>query len=78
MSDLVFSSVNPYQSLQAIVADDPQGLVKALTDIKTPVKVIAIVAYGTKQVAYVMGDIRNLKLKSIKGKNNGNSNSSGA
>jgi hypothetical protein len=56
--ELAFNSVNPYESLQVIVADDPQALVVALTNIKTPIKIIAIVPYGNKQAAYIMGDIR--------------------
>ena len=64
--ELAFNSVNPYESLQVIVADDPQALVVALTKIKTPIRIVAIVPYGNKQAAYIMGDIR-IKRQKLKG-----------
>lgn len=51
-------SLNPYQSLAAIVGDNPDELIMNLRSIKTPIKIVQIVPYGTKQVAYIMGDIR--------------------
>ena len=53
-----FDSLNPYQSLVPVVADTPAQLVDLLKSIRTPIKIIAIVAYGTKQVAYIAGDVR--------------------
>ena len=73
--EIAFSSVNPYESLAVITADDPQALVIALTKITTPIKIVAIVPYGNKQAAYIMGDIR-IKKSKLKGLSNGNSNSS--
>jgi hypothetical protein len=64
MADVEFSSMNPYQALQVIIADDPQSLVGLLSKITTPIKIVAIVPYGTRQAAYIMGDIRINKIKS--------------
>lgn len=61
-----FSSLNPYQSLEAITADSPQELILSLREIKTPIKIVQIVAHGTKFSAFVMGDIRKKEKKSIK------------
>ena len=72
-----FSSVNPYASLQVIIADDPQALVAELTALRTPITIVAIVPYGVRQAAYIMGDVRiTKKLNKLKGVKNGNSNSS--
>lgn len=61
MSDLEFSSLNPYGTLRAIVADSPEALVAALTAIQTPIKIVAMTTYGTRQVAYVMGHLPRVK-----------------
>lgn len=53
-----FSSINPYESLQAIVADSPSELVKMLSAIPTPIRIVAMVAYGSKHAAYIQGDVR--------------------
>lgn len=58
-----FSSINPYESIQAVVADSPSELCKALTAIQTPIRIVSIVAYGSKHAAYIQGDIRIEKLK---------------
>lgn len=58
-----FDSLNPYQTLQVIVEDDPEKLVAVLKSNPTPIKIVAIVPYGNKQAAYIMGDIRIKKLK---------------
>lgn len=55
-----FDSINPYESLVAVVADSPQDLVRDLKAIKTPIKIVSIVQSGTKSVAYIMGDIRTM------------------
>lgn len=62
-----FNSLNPYQSLEVIVSDSPQELVMDLKSLKTPVKIVAIVSYGTKAVAYITGDIR-INTKKVKQK----------
>lgn len=67
--EIAFSSVNPYESLQVIIADDPQALVGELTRFTTPIKIVAIVPYGNKQAAYIMGDHRIKRKKPIKGDN---------
>jgi hypothetical protein len=53
-----FSSLNPYQSLVAISGSSPEELVSLIKQIQTPVKIISITSNGTRQVAYVIGDIR--------------------
>lgn len=53
-----FSSLNPYQSLEQITGESPDELVALLKQIRTPIKVIAITAYGNRQVAYIIGDVR--------------------
>lgn len=52
-----FSSLNPYESLEVVVSDSPQGLVEVLKQIKTPIKIVAIVAYGNRHAAYILGDV---------------------
>ena len=61
--DLPFSSLNPYQSLEVLEANSPQELVDALKKIITPVKIVQIVTVGSRQVAYIMGDVRKPKPK---------------
>lgn len=61
---LEFTSTNPYQSLEVVIADDPQSLVKILRSIQTPIKILAIVPYGNRQAAYITGDIRIVQKKS--------------
>lgn len=63
-----FSTLNPYESLEAVVGDDPQDLIRQLKLIRTPIKIVAIVGLGTKQVAYIMGDIRQSEIKRSKNK----------
>lgn len=53
-----FSSLNPYESLQAVHGLSPEDLIAQLRAIRTPIKIVAIVPYGNRQVAYVMGDVR--------------------
>lgn len=53
-----FTSLNPYQSLEFLVGESPDELLKILKSIRTPIKIVAIVPYGTRHVAYVMGDVR--------------------
>lgn len=60
-----FSSLNPYQSLEVITEDSPQGLVAALKAIRTPIKIVSIVAQGSKFSAFIMGDIR-IKKRDVK------------
>jgi hypothetical protein len=55
---LEFSSLNPYQSLEEVTANSPAELVVLLKQIRTPIKILAITSYGTRQVAYVIGDVR--------------------
>lgn len=61
-----FSSLNPYESLEVLVADSPQELVTMLKTIRTPIKIVNIVSYGSKQVAYIMGDVRPNEVKRAK------------
>jgi hypothetical protein len=58
-----FSSLNPYESLEFITGDSPESLVLELKKIRTPIKIVAIVPYGTRHVAYVMGDVRKSEMK---------------
>ena len=58
-----FDSLNPYQSLEVVVADSPQELVKLLTAIRTPIKIVQFVQVGTKAAAYIVGDHRIKKPK---------------
>ena len=65
-----FDSLNPYQTLVQVVAESPGQLVELLKSIRTPIKIVSIVGYGTKQVAYIVGDVRvsekPQKIKTIK------------
>jgi branched-subunit amino acid permease len=61
LAELVdYSGLNPYQSLEVVVANSPQELVDELKKIKTPIKIVQIVQLGTKSAAYIMGDVRPL------------------
>lgn len=62
-----FDSLNSYQTLQVIKADDPQGLVDEIKKIKTPMTIVSIVAYGNRHAAYVITDTT-LKIKKLKSK----------
>ena len=62
-----FSSLNPYDSLEVIIADSPQALVELLKKNKTPIKIVSFVQVGNRSAAYVMGDIR---IKTAKTKTN--------
>jgi hypothetical protein len=73
----MFTSLNPYESLEVVIADSPQELVLALKRIQTQIKIVQIVPVGTRQAAYIMGDIRINQIKP-KGVKNGSKNSSGA
>jgi hypothetical protein len=53
-----FSSLNPYESLNFITGESPDELIREIKKIRTPIKLIAIVPYGTRHVAYIMGDHR--------------------
>lgn len=61
-----FDSLNPYQSLEVIVGDNPQDLIDQLKRIRTPIKIVGIVPYGTRQAAYIIGDVRPSDLKRVK------------
>lgn len=53
-----FDSLNPYQSLEVVLADSPQELVRTLTAIRTPIKIVQFVQVGNKSAAYIVGDHR--------------------
>lgn len=55
---VIFDSLNPYDSIEFLVGDSPEELVRAIRGTVTPIKIVAIVPYGTRHVAYVMGDVR--------------------
>lgn len=61
-----FDSKNPYESLAVIVGDSPQDLINQIKSIRTPIKIVSIIPYGGKQVAYIMGDHRLNQAKKIK------------
>jgi len=50
--------MNPYETLVAVSANSPDELVSEITKIRTPIKILAIVPYGSRQVAYIVGDLR--------------------
>lgn len=62
----LFDSINPYTSLEVIIADSPQALVDLLKQIRTPIKIMAFVQVGNRSAAYVTGDIRIKELKKKK------------
>lgn len=63
-----FSSLNPYQTLEQVTASSPEELVTLLKQIKTPIRIISIGSFGTRQVAYIVGDIRKEQVKKTKSK----------
>jgi hypothetical protein len=67
-----FDSLNSYQKLEVIVADDPQSLAAEIRKIILPMNIVAIVPHGNRQVAYVLTDARlrtskNLRASKTKG-----------
>jgi hypothetical protein len=66
--DLIFDSLNVYQTLRAITADSPELLVEALTAIRTQIKIINIVAQNGRYTAFVMGHLPSQKRTSKKNK----------
>lgn len=56
-----FDSLNPYETLDFVFGDSPESLIKELKSIRTPIKIVAIVPYGSRHVAYIMGDVRKPK-----------------
>jgi len=70
--ELQFDSMNPYQSLQAIVARTEKELIERLLAIKTPVRIVNIYEKSTGRIcAWVMGDIRKKPGPKPKPKNEG-------
>jgi hypothetical protein len=53
-----FDSINPYSNMEVLVAEDPMSLLALIKAQRTPIKIVAIVAYGNRQAAYIMGDVR--------------------
>jgi hypothetical protein len=53
-----FDSLNPYQNMEVLIAEDPMSLLALIKAQRTPIKIVAIVPYGTRQAAYILGDIR--------------------
>ena len=53
-----FDSLNPYQNMEVLIAEDPVSLLALIKAQRTPIKIVAIVAYGNRQAAYIMGDVR--------------------
>lgn len=71
----LFDALNPYQTLLAVTEDTPDALVERIKKIRTPIAILAFVAYGNRHTAYLMGDTRmamaeakkqNNKLKGVK------------
>lgn len=58
MEGVQFDSLNPYESLVAITENDAQALVETIKKIRTPIKIVSIVATNGRHTAYVIGDIR--------------------
>lgn len=67
-----FDSLNPYENLEVIIEESPQALLLSLKKIRRPIKIVAIVAYGNRQAAYIMGDIRRDEIKKPKLRSNNN------
>jgi hypothetical protein len=55
---VIFDSMNPYESLEFISGSSPEELLISIKRIRTPIKIVAIVPYGNRHVAYIMGDVR--------------------
>ena len=47
-----------YQSLEVVIADSPQDLVKELKKISVGIKIIQIVQVGTRSAAYIIDDTK--------------------
>lgn len=58
-----FDSLNPYSNMEVVLGDDPVSLLALLKSINTPIKIVAIVPYGNKHAAYIVGDIRMRQIK---------------
>ena len=68
MSEL-FDSLNPSENWEILSDRTPQGLLKKIKSIKTPIGVKFIFPYANRVYAIIGGDIRKVK-------KNGRSNSS--
>ena len=60
--------MNPYCGMEVIIADDPPALLALIKAQRTPIKIVAIVAYGNRHAAYIMGDIRRVSVLKTKTK----------
>lgn len=63
---VIFDSFNPYESLEPVTARSPEELSAALKAIRTPIKIISIVAMNGRYTAFVIGDLKTTKSKKIK------------
>ena len=61
---LAFDSLNPYDALGVLIADNPAALVELIRKIRTPIKIHFIVPFGQRQAAYYTGDISAKKVQS--------------
>jgi len=69
--EVMFDSLNIYDSLEVLSERTPQELIKSIKKIRTPIKIINIVAANNRYIAFIVGDIRKIK-KNKKGElNNG-------
>lgn len=66
MSAELFDSMNLYENLVVLRADTPEELVIMIKSVKTPIKIVSIVASNNRHYAYLIGDIRIKKTKKEK------------
>lgn len=59
----MFDSFNPYHNMIVLRANEPEELIEMIKQIKTPIKIVQIVAANNRHYAYLMGDIRVQKKK---------------
>lgn len=72
MSELGFSNLNPYGGIQFLVGNSPEELIKQITQIRSPIKIVSMYASGQNHIVWFLSDVKINKVK----KDNKNGNSS--
>lgn len=62
----MFTSLNQYQNVQVLRADNPEELCNLINQITVPIKILGFDSWGNKFFAYISGDV---KIKKVSNKN---------
>jgi hypothetical protein len=67
MEAVRFDTVNIYDSINYLTARSPEDLCTQIRAIQTPIKIISIVSDNGRFTAFIQGDVRIKRKKTIKG-----------